>query len=94
MKKQPSYLLNQKVIVKQLESQEETPNGIIIPKTANADLEEGLVVMFDPALGKCLKKGDIVVYPRGSGQGQLINGTPHIWIGINEIWGGFSIDEE
>lgn len=94
MSKQPDYLLNGKVIVKVLPSKEEKIEGIIIPSTTNCDLTEGLVILVDKQLEEHIKKGDIVVFPTGSGVGQYIGNDPHLWLNISDVWAGFSIDNE
>ena len=87
-------MLGGRIIVKVLEKQEEQIESIVIPKSANADLTEGLVVMVDNDIEKYIKKGDIVVFPTGSGVGQFIDNKPHLWLSPNDVWGGFSIDQE
>lgn len=103
MSKMPDYLLGGRVIVKPLKKQEETIEGIIIPRTANADLMEGLVVMVDGAVKyvnssdgqiKCIEVGHIVIYPADAGVGQFVNNEPHLWLEAYHIWGGFAINEE
>ena|ERR1700761_2332251 len=96
MSKLPTYLLNGKLIAKPLEKKEETSQSgdILIPQTANANLTEALVIKVDQQIEKYVKPGDIIVYPTGSGTGQLISGVPHVWLQINEIWGAFEIDKE
>lgn len=94
MSKLPDYLLGGKIIAKPLESKEEEVNGVIIPQTANSALSEGLVVMVDEQINKYVKRGEIVVYPTGSGTAQLIDGVPHLWLNINDLWAGFEIDKE
>jgi co-chaperonin GroES (HSP10) len=94
MSKMPDYLLGGRVIVKPLERQEEVSNDVIIPKTANSNLSEGLVVKVDEQINKWVKVGEIVVFPTGNGIAQLIDGVPHLWLEVNQLWAGFSMDEE
>jgi len=90
----PDSLLGGRLIVKPLEQKEEISEGVIIPKTANAALTEGLVILADPDIEKYIKKGNIVIFPTGSGVGQFIDNKPHLWLNANEIWGTFSMDDE
>lgn len=80
------------MIVKPIEAKEEIlkKSNLIVPATANADLESGSVIKTDKAIDEYIKVGDTVIYAKGAGQGQLINGEPHVWIAINEIWGSFN----
>jgi co-chaperonin GroES (HSP10) len=94
MSKMPDNLLGGRLIVKPLEQKEEISEGVIIPKTANSNLTEGLVILADPDIEKYIKKGNIVIFPTGSGVGQFIDNKPHLWLNANEIWGTFSMDDE
>lgn len=82
------------MIVKPLEHKEEISEGVIIPKTANAELTEALVVMIDKKIEEYTKIGDIVIFDTGKGTAQFIDQKPHLWININDIKGGFSMDNE
>lgn len=94
-KKMPHYLLGGQVIAKVLESKEtKTDSGVIIPSTANANFLEGLVKMIDKGVSEYVKVGDIVIWPEGAGLGQHIDNAAHVWLNINEIKGGFSMDKE
>lgn len=90
----PDKLLGGRIIVKPLEAKEEVSEGIIIPATANANLMEGLVIQADPDIAAYIKKGNIVIFPAGSGVGQFINNKPHLWLGASEIWATFEINKE
>lgn len=94
MKKLPDLLLGGRVIVKVLKAEEREINGLIIPKSANAELSEGLVMLVDPEIEKYVQVGQIAVFKTGAGVGQYIGNEPHLWLNINEIWASFSIDEE
>lgn len=91
----PDYLLGGQIIAKILESKEAiTDSGIIIPDTVNANFFEGLVKMVDKKIEQYVKVGDIVIFPAGAGNGQHINNEAHVWLSINDIKGGFSMDKE
>lgn len=90
----PDKLLGGRIIVKILEAKEEISEGVIIPKTANAALMEGLVVLADPDIEKYIKVGNIVIFPAGEGVGQFINNKPHLWLDANRVWGTFEMDNE
>jgi co-chaperonin GroES (HSP10) len=86
----PDILLGGRIIVKPLEKQEEErDSGIIVPKTANANLEDAIVLKVDPAIEQIVNTGDTVVYPSGTGLGALLNGDPCLWLEINQVWGIF-----
>lgn len=86
----PHNLFGGRMIVKPIEKEEEQVGNIVIPKTANASLAEGSVIKIDPAIHEYVKVGDTVIFEEGQGQGQLIDGVPHLWLGINQIWGSFN----
>lgn len=94
MSKMPDKLLGGRIIVKPLEAKEEVSEGIIIPKTANANLMEGLVIQADPDIAMYIKKGNIVIFPAGEGVGQFIDNKAHLWLNANAVWGTFSMDDE
>lgn len=94
MAKMPNLLLGGRIIVKVLKSEEGEINGVIIPKTSNCELSEGLVLKADPAIQEYVNIGNIVVYKTGSGVGQFIGNDPCLWLNINEVWATFPIDEE
>jgi co-chaperonin GroES (HSP10) len=89
MSKKPDFVLNSRLIVKPIKSEEETVKGVVIPKTANARLSRGLVVKIDADIAEYVSEGDTVVFPSEAGQGQLIDGDPHLWLELREIWAGF-----
>jgi co-chaperonin GroES (HSP10) len=90
MSKKPDFILNARLIVKPIKSQDETvKSGIVIPKTANADLSQGTVIKIDAEIADYVSVGDTVIFPAKSGQGQLIDGDPHLWLELRELWGGF-----
>lgn len=90
----PDLLLGGRIIVKVLHSEEGQVDSIVIPKSANSALSEGLVVKADPDIEKYIKVGNIVVFPTGAGVGQYIGNDPCLWLTGNEVWATFSIDEE
>jgi len=91
----PDKLLGGRLLVKVLKSEEyEMESGLVIPKTANSQLTEGLVVKIDESIKDFTPVGNIVVFPTGSGVGQFIDNAPHLWLSVNDIWGVFAIDEE
>lgn len=93
--KMPDKLLGGRLLVKVLKSEEqEMDSGIVIPKTANSQLSEGLVIKIDEAIKEFTPVGNIVVFPTGAGVGQFIGNDPHLWLTVNDIWGTFAIDEE
>lgn len=90
MNRIPRLLTQGRIIAKPIPQQDEKVGSMIIPKTANATLSEAEIVKFDPALKPLMKEGDIAVYPTGTGMGYLVEGVPHIFLNIHELW---AIDE-
>ena len=86
----PHNLFGGRMIVKPIEKQEEKVGDVIIPSTANAALAEASVIKIDPAIAEYVRVGDTVIFEEGQGQGQLIDGVPHLWLGVNQIWGSFN----
>jgi co-chaperonin GroES (HSP10) len=85
----PDYLLGGRIIAKPIEQKEEIlESGFIIPGTVNADIEAATVVKVDKDITAYVNVGDTVLFAKGAGQGQLINGEPHLWLNVNELWGG------
>jgi len=84
MQKLPTEVLNLRLIVEPLPRKEQEINGIIIAASANADLSEGLVVACDSATN--VKVGETVLYPSGSGVGQVFNNKSCLWIHVNDVW--------
>jgi co-chaperonin GroES (HSP10) len=84
----PDYLLGGRIIAKPIEQKEEKVGHVIIPSTANTDLEAATVVKVDKDITAYVNVGDTVLFAKGSGLGQLINGEPHLWLTVNELWGG------
>lgn len=82
------------MIVKVLKSEEQQIESIIVPKTANSELSEGLVLKVDPVIEKLVKIGNIVVFPTGAGVGQYIGNDPCLWLEVNSVWGTFEMDQE
>lgn len=94
MSKKPDFVLNSRLIVKPIKAEDETlKGGTIIPKTANARLSKGLVIKIDAEIAEYVSEGDTVVFPSEAGQGQLIDGNPHLWLELREIWAGFKAEK-
>jgi len=90
MNKKP---VNDKIIVSLIDKKEEKIGSMVIPGTVNAELLLGKAVAVSPHIidpvtkEPVYKVGDVVIYPKGCGVGQLINGKPHLWLRNDEIWG-------
>lgn len=93
-KKMPDLLLGGRIIIKVLRSEEYNIDSIVIPKSTNSNLSEGLVIKVDPDIEKYIKEGNIVIYPTGAGVGQYIGNDPCLWLTVNEVWATFEIDKE
>ena len=78
--------LGDRIVVKQLEAQEKTKSGIIVPDTAKEKPQEAKVVAVGP--GRLLdeggvkplevKSGDRVLYGKYSGSEVTIDGTDYL----------------
>ena len=78
--------LGDRIVVKQLEAQEKTKSGIIVPDTAKEKPQEAKVVAVGP--GKLLedggvkslevKNGDRILYGKYSGSEVTIDGTDYL----------------
>ncbi len=90
MKLQP---LNDRVLVKRLESEEKTAGGLYIPDTAKEKPRKGMVVAAGP--GKCdekgnrvamaVKKGDTVLFNKYAGTEVKLDGEDHLVLREDDI---------
>lgn len=90
MRNFPDRLNGNWLIVKPLQKEEEIIGGLIIPETANADLNKGLVLMVSDNIKNIVSKGETVVYPSKAGLGQIVNGEPYLWLEAHQVWAVFS----
>jgi co-chaperonin GroES (HSP10) len=86
MKSYPSKTWNGMLILEVLPKEEEEVNGIIIPEMANAELSRGVVRVASEDTKEVFTIGDEVLYPTGTGNGQLIGGKEHVWIHASKIF--------
>jgi chaperonin GroES len=85
--------LNDRVLVKRLESEEKTAGGIIIPDTAKEKPMRGEVVAAGPGKigddGKhakmAVKKGDVVLFNKYAGTEVKIDGVEHLMMREDDI---------
>ena len=85
--------LNDRVLVKRLESEEKTAGGIIIPDTAKEKPMRGEVVAAGPGKvgedGKKVKmaveKGDVVLFNKYAGTEVKIDGVEHLMMREDDI---------
>lgn len=75
-----------RLIVRPFKRKEENLKSLVIPTTANAELEVGEVISVSDEIGS-IEVGNIVTYPSKGGVGHLINGEPCIWLTQPVIWG-------
>jgi co-chaperonin GroES (HSP10) len=82
-----------KIIISLMDKKEEKIGSVIVPGTANAELLYGKIEAVSNELKEVYKVGDIAIYPKGCGVGQLIDGKPHVWLRAlplandTEVWG-------
>ena len=77
--------LDDRVVVKQLEAEEKTAGGIVLPDTAKEKPQKGTVVAVGPGkmldTGKrcetAVKKGDVVLYGKYAGSDIKIEGEEY-----------------
>ncbi|MCM0756867.1 co-chaperone GroES [Desulfovibrio aminophilus] len=85
--------LNDRVLVKRLETEEKTAGGIIIPDTAQEKPQKGKVVAAGPGKidedGKevkmSVKKGDVVLFSKYAGTEIKIDGEEHLIMREDDI---------
>lgn len=85
--------LNDRVLVKRLETEEKTAGGIIIPDTAQEKPQRGKVVAAGPGRldedGKevkmSVKKGDVVLFSKYAGTEIKIDGEEHLIMREDDI---------
>ena len=85
--------LNDRVLVKRLETEEKTAGGIIIPDTAQEKPQRGKVVAAGPGRldedGKevkmSVKKGDVVLFSKYAGNEIKIDGEEHLIMREDDI---------
>jgi len=85
--------LQDRVLVKRLEQELKTKGGIIIPDTGKEKPAEGKVVAVGPgkkdpdgkAIKMDVKKGDIVLFAKYSGNEIKIDGEEHLILREDEI---------
>ncbi len=80
--------INDRVVVKPASAEEKTKGGIIIPDTAKEKPQRGEVVAVGPGKeGKALtvKKGDIVLYGKYSGQEMSYEGEDFLIMREDDI---------
>ena len=87
--------LQDRILVKRVDSEEKTAGGIIIPNSAQEKPQEGLVVALgngkrldDGTLIEVdLKKGDRILFGKYSGSEVTIDGEEHLILREEEILG-------
>ena len=87
--------LDDRVVIKQLEAEEKTSGGIILPETAKEKPQIGKVVALGPGKlqddGKrskmTVKKGDKVIYAKYMGNDVEIDGDKYVILGESDVLG-------
>ena len=90
MKLQP---LNDRVLVKRLESEEKTAGGLYIPDTAKEKPCKGMVVAAGPGksdekgnrVAMAVKKGDTVLFNKYAGTEVKLDGEDHLVLREDDI---------
>ncbi|HIV99982.1 MAG TPA: co-chaperone GroES [Candidatus Desulfovibrio intestinipullorum] len=90
MKLQP---LNDRLLVKRLESEEKTAGGLYIPDTAKEKPSKGQVVAVGPGkvddngnrVALTVKKGDMVLFNKYAGTEVKLDGTDHLVLREDDV---------
>ena len=85
--------LNDRVLVKRLESEEKTSGGLYIPDTAKEKPSKGQVVAVGPGkygddgkrMAMAVKKGDTVLFSKYSGTEVKLDGEDHLVLREDDI---------
>ena len=87
--------LQDRIIVKQVEAEEKTKGGIIIPDSAKERPQEGTVVAVGPGkvandgktIAMTVKEGDLVLFSKYAGTEIKIDGEEHMIMREDDILG-------
>ena len=90
MKLQP---LNDRLLVKRLESEEKTAGGLYIPDTAKEKPSKGEVIAVGPGkvddngnrVALTVKKGDMVLFNKYAGTEVKLDGTDHLVLREDDV---------
>ena len=85
--------LNDRVLVKRLESEEKTAGGLYIPDTAKEKPSKGQVVAVGPGkvddngnrVALTVKKGDMVLFNKYAGTEVKLDGTDHLVLREDDV---------
>ncbi|BFR49105.1 co-chaperone GroES [Nitratidesulfovibrio sp. HK-II] len=85
--------LNDRVLVKRLESEEKTAGGLFIPDTAKEKPSRGEVVAAGPGkvaedgklIAMAVKKGDLVLFSKYAGTEIKLDGVEHLVMREDDI---------
>jgi co-chaperonin GroES (HSP10) len=84
--------VNARTLVRPLRREDVKVGSLILPGGGMGTLKESVVVndfvIVDAAgVTTLVKAGEKVIYPEGNGMGHVIDGVPHDWVVITDIWG-------
>jgi chaperonin GroES len=79
--------LGDRVLVKVLDQESQTPSGIILPETAREKPQQGLVVAVsqDEDAQIAVELGDKVLFAKYAGADMKVDGTPHLLLESSDI---------
>ena len=77
--------LNDRVLVKRLESEERTASGLYIPDTAKEKPSKGEVVADGKLVPMAVKVGDMVLFNKYAGTEVKIDGAEHLVMREDDI---------
>lgn len=87
--------LQDRIIVKQVEAEEKTKGGIIIPDSAKEKPQEGKIIAVGPGktadngerIAMTVKAGDLVLFSRYAGTEVKIDGEQHMIMREDDVLG-------
>ncbi len=87
--------LQDRLVIEQVESEERTPGGVIIPDTAKEKPQEGKVIAVGPGarddngnlIPLDVKKGDKILYGKWSGTEISIGGKDYVVMKESDVLG-------
>ena len=78
--------VGQKLLVKPLPKQEEKFGSLVIPGTANAELEEAEIIEVSTDIESIFKKGEHILYASSAGVSQMIDKITYKWLIPDQVW--------
>lgn len=88
----PVVPVGDKLLILPIQKQDITLESNLI--IGESDLEKGIVISVAKEVnfklnpfGESIDPGDTVYFPEGKSPGIMIDGKPHLWMQLSDIWG-------